>query len=423
MHSSTSNSESAAGKAVERELETTDPTKLPRVPDPPPQTNEQIDDRLSQLESLVDRGLAEHASENEKPTPATEHTATASQRAPSGPWLKTWLVAAAMTLALVCVAEVLWRERGHQPSIVDSHDLWAYHRGQIYDLKRHNVVLLGSSRIHEGFSTGVARDRFPNANFVQLAISGTHCIATLWDLAEDDRFAGTVICEVTPAWLRPRYRDTQREYVEYYHRQTSLDRGLNLRIGQVFQQRLAVLHPNLSLVNVTRAILDLGRLPKPSIPIGDLHRSIEVDYVAAIQRDDTPEKHAARMALHRIEMSDARPTPTQWLCDLEHVESAVKRIRGRGGRVVFVRYPVSGDQCALEEELYPRREFWDSFAAMTSAETIHFADEPRLADFTCPEGSHLDVRDVPRFTHALLDELQQREILSRGNTTSKASTE
>ena len=57
---------------------------------------------------------------------------------------------------------------------------------------------------------------------------------------------------------------------------------------------------------------------------------------------------------------------------------------------------------AIIQDLYPRATYWDVFAAQTAAITIHFADEPTLRDFTCPEGSHMDQSDAVRFTRSLV---------------------
>ena len=52
----------------------------------------------------------------------------------------------------------------------------------------------------------------------------------------------------------------------------------------------------------------------------------------------------------------------------------------------------------IEEELYPRAKYWDKFARSQSSLCIHFTDFPSLAKFNCPEGSHLDYREVPAFS-------------------------
>jgi hypothetical protein len=57
--------------------------------------------------------------------------------------------------------------------------------------------------------------------------------------------------------------------------------------------------------------------------------------------------------------------------------------------------------------------FWDRLAKTTRATTIHFKDYPSLSDFECPDTSHIDSKDGPRFTKALIDILVEKGIVSR----------
>ncbi len=76
-------------------------------------------------------------------------------------------------------------------------------------------------------------------------------------------------------------------------------------------------------------------------------------------------------------------------------------LQDRGVRVVVISFPVCGRRREIERSRYPRKQFWEVFAARTSAITIRSEDSPELQDYTCRDGSHLDKRDTPRFTRAL----------------------
>jgi hypothetical protein len=73
--------------------------------------------------------------------------------------------------------------------------------------------------------------------------------------------------------------------------------------------------------------------------------------------------------------------------------------------------PVTGESWTLEESHFPKALYWDAFAASGAATAIHFRDVPDLRDLECPDTSHLDMRDAPRFTKVLIRELNQRCIL------------
>jgi hypothetical protein len=65
----------------------------------------------------------------------------------------------------------------------------------------------------------------------------------------------------------------------------------------------------------------------------------------------------------------------------------------------------------LDEKRYPKSKYWDQFAKMTNAVTIHFKDVPELSNFDCPDASHLDFRDAPRFTISLGNELRRLGVI------------
>ena len=79
---------------------------------------------------------------------------------------------------------------------------------------------------------------------------------------------------------------------------------------------------------------------------------------------------------------------------------AVEKLRARGGKIVFVRFPNSGELKALEDRLNPRTRDWERLLKDTNAPGIYFEDFPELATFTCPEWSHLSAGDSVEFSKA-----------------------
>jgi len=93
---------------------------------------------------------------------------------------------------------------------------------------------------------------------------------------------------------------------------------------------------------------------------------------------------------------------------LPRIENAVKKIPGRGGKVIIVRFPTVGKGWQLDEKYAPRQKYGDYWAANTSAVMIHFKDYPSWANFPCPDYSHLDYRDSPAFTRALASIIKEK---------------
>ncbi len=335
-------------------------------------------------------------------------TSSSSRETETARWLWAWLGAVVVAAATLAGAEFFWRSQGHLPSIVDEPALWAYHREHVYERGPRTIALLGMSRIQLGVATPTLRERLPEYGVVQLAVAGRNPIATLRDLAEDEQFTGIVICAVTPPSLRGDSRNGQEEYVAFYHRGQSLNTRLNEHIGWFLQQHLAVLNPQIRFLEIVSEFLKSRSLPHPNYVTTHFDRSRSADFTmvdAGSYRRDL-----VRRARDNYE-SSLTPTPEQWLEEAMETTSMVESIQGRGGRVVFTRFATSGKHHELDEQYYPRREYWDRFAARTPAVAIHFGDLPALNHFELPDTSHLDYRDTAAFTEALIDELAQRGVI------------
>jgi hypothetical protein len=126
---------------------------------------------------------------------------------------------------------------------------------------------------------------------------------------------------------------------------------------------------------------------------------------------DLEDKRTRRLA--RIETwENEKPDAKQWLQDALGLEPAVAAIQARGGKVVYVRMPTCDALWDADERMFPKAQFWDQLAARTHAIAIHFKDDPTLASFDCPDTSHLDMRDAPAFTRALLQVLRDRGVFN-----------
>ena len=87
--------------------------------------------------------------------------------------------------------------------------------------------------------------------------------------------------------------------------------------------------------------------------------------------------------------------------------AAVKKLRARGGKIVFVRFPFEGEVKKIEDKITPRVGPWNRILKETGAPGIYFEDYPELSTFTCPEWSHLSGPDSVEFTKRLVPHLQK----------------
>jgi hypothetical protein len=93
---------------------------------------------------------------------------------------------------------------------------------------------------------------------------------------------------------------------------------------------------------------------------------------------------------------------------LSQIKKYIDRIKARGGEVVFVRPPSSGLLLEVENKYYPTNTHWDVLLKYTNTPGVHFADYPVIANFVCPEWSHLSTVDAITFTETLVSALQEK---------------
>jgi hypothetical protein len=88
------------------------------------------------------------------------------------------------------------------------------------------------------------------------------------------------------------------------------------------------------------------------------------------------------------------------------VAAAVQKLQARGGKIVFIRFPHSGDLKKLEDRETPRVGIWDRVLKDSGAPGIYYEDFRDLAGFSCPEWSHLSDGDSVEFSKRLIPHLR-----------------
>ena len=85
-------------------------------------------------------------------------------------------------------------------------------------------------------------------------------------------------------------------------------------------------------------------------------------------------------------------------------------IRSRGGRAALVRFPTADEIWQIDEQFYPRSQYWDPLAAIAGVPAVHFADYESLRRIPLGDGSHIDRRYAPEFTESLMDILIEKGV-------------
>jgi hypothetical protein len=323
-----------------------------------------------------------------------------ARRVPTLRWLELVALVLILYVGAIGALEACSRSFGFQPDIPETKELWFYWRQRVYDEPRNTAVLLGTSRMQTDVSLGTLEETL-HRRVVQLAISETGPIGVLHDLANDPRFCGFVICSLyVPLVHHSRWSDglAYRTF-EPRHTITYLETLCSLRLRSGF----ALLNPRLALSSLARGIVDLsrsGHFREPSSFALGFDRSL-----ALFMGPSTNNVVQSRSSPVR-RFSDVQiPAFEELRQDINALNLVIKRLRSRGGDVVFVQLPSTGDRDIDEENAFPKRAYWDRFARLIDARCIHFKDYASLRSFECLDGAHLSVYDRKRFTEALANEL------------------
>ena len=165
----------------------------------------------------------------------------------------------ASVLVAVAAWEVYCRSLGYEPTLNDTDDLWAECRRRA---EPESVVIVGDSRAW--FDSDLDElERGLGKRPVQLALPGASAYPVLADLANDERFHGTVICSVVPGlFFAPAGPPVQRPTgaVKRFHGQTWAQR-ISHQISVPIEKSFAFLKQE----DLTMAAL-LLELPIPDRP-------------------------------------------------------------------------------------------------------------------------------------------------------------
>ena len=338
---------------------------------------------------------------------------------PEQPWTRLMAVTCLLTLSAATAWEIRCRMWGYAPTLNDTPDLWALRRRAV---QPDSLVIIGDSRAWfdldlDEIEHGVGRRP------VQLAIPGSCAYPVLADLADDTSFHGTVICSVVPImFFAPAGPPVQNSLEAINRRRTqTLAQRASTELGMLMEEHIAFLkEDDLTLGELisrlpipNRAGALIGPPLPPYFETEDRERRARMFTLCA-----SPGPLQDRIKYGWLPLFTPPPLPTYVPREVflkgvaqaiearfRDAASAVQRIRARGGKVVFIRLPVSGELKKLEDRATPRAGPWTRLLKESGAPGIYFDDYPELAGFVCPEWSHLSAPDSVVFTHRLVPHL------------------
>ncbi|HYR23089.1 MAG TPA: hypothetical protein VEP30_09240 [Chthoniobacterales bacterium] len=340
---------------------------------------------------------------------------------PPAPWRGIAVVITIVVTAATVAWELYVRSLGYGPTLNDNEDLWTLRRRAV---EPESLVIIGDSRGWydvdlDEFQKGLGKRP------IQLAGGGMCGFPVLEDLAKDESFHGTIICSIVPRlfFAPPGTPPFERgaKVVKRFHNQTPAQRAsqylampLEEHVAFLKQEELTLddYLKNLPIPNRSGAQIS-PRLP-PYFGTEDRERRSRM-----IEECANPNGELARR-IQQIWLPLFQPLPPTYVPKdvfmkqmgeaigkrFRDIADAVTKIRARGGKIVFVRFPHSGGLKEIEDRDQPRARTWDPLLQQTGAPGIYYSDFPELKDFQCPEWSHLSAGDSVEFSKRLVPHLR-----------------
>lgn len=341
-----------------------------------------------------------------------------------------FLKAAIFTFFLLVVFavswETYWRHRGFTATYNDDKILWATKRKEVYKPPDQATVFIGPSRIK--FDLDIPTwERLTGEEAIQLAIVGTSFRLILNNLASDQKFAGKLIIDATEfsTFSGVALRDRQATQAVEYYKKESPSQAASSTIDHALESQLVFLEEGKFGLN---ALLYGMQVPdRKGVAVVGAYGFPKEFSVCTIDRQSyMTSMFLSDKNLQKIQQKNwlkRGPWITKCLTDktihglrgdsltmvFDEIKKAIDKIRARGGQVIFVRPPSSGGYKKAEDIVYPRQEYWDKLLTYTNTPGIYYSDYPDIANFVCPEWSHLAPKDAVTYTENLVRILKEEK--------------
>jgi hypothetical protein len=337
------------------------------------------------------------------------------------PWRGTTVIVVLVVLAASFAWELYVRSLGYAPTLNDTEDLWAQVRSRI---QPESLVIVGDSRPLFDLDLDEL-EKGLGKRPVQLALPGSCAYPVLAEVANDEKFHGTIICSIVPGmFFAPGgpLLETSEKALKRYRTQTLAQRASH-HLGMWLEEHIAFLKQE----DLTLEML-LQRLPIPNRPYAQVpptfppyFQTVDRERRARMIEQCAQPGSELQRRIQQIWLPLFTPPPPPSYVPREvfgkqmgqaieqrfkDTVAAVEKLRARGGKIVFVRFPNSGELKVLEDRLNPRARDWERLLKETKVPGIYYEDYPELSSFTCPEWSHLSAGDSVEFSKRLIPHLR-----------------
>lgn len=350
---------------------------------------------------------------------------------PDRPWSRLLIVAAVVTVVGVAGWEVFARSMQHTPgSYADTGESWARERRMLDDPEHDvRVVLTGSSRMLWAADLDILEERL-GTRPLQLALPGTSPRIIVEDLVRTTDFDGLILVGYTPVLFNVRGGGEMGQVALDAYDENSPGKRLGYRIHRRLSEHLGFLDEAFGLFDLVE------RYASPELPeregaedlnaglwkLGNLYADRQMDMWEPVE---TPGSFDWQQVVNfwrggDDEMSPA--PPPERLAEFARDANAffaplVEEMRSRGGDIVFIRMPSSGEYRRVELEGDVDTHLWQPHVEGLDALSIDAWNYPELStELEIPEWSHLSRQSQDDWSRAIVPVLEDRYEEFRGES-------
>jgi hypothetical protein len=318
--------------------------------------------------------------------------------------------------------EMFLRNKGLETSYDDGPALWSDKRADVYGDKKDQIVFIGSSRIKYDLDIETWK-QLTGLKAIQLACVGSTPVPILKDLANDPKFSGRLIIDVTePIFFSsvPFFFERPTDGLKYFHDHT-IAQDISFQLHSALESQLVLLDEESLSMNAQLDILPFifpafqnrhGVMGPPKFPIEFARTTFDRQtYMTEAFLADTTQVGIVRSIWAGLSKMPMPPpmNDAQILAFMKDIKVCTDKIKARGGDVVFVRTPSSGPFREMEKMGFARERYWNKLLSVTGCPGVHFEDDAATKNLICPEFSHLNVSDAKVYTNAFVRALSKHQ--------------
>jgi len=323
-------------------------------------------------------------------------------------WFYTWILVIILCVGVLGSYELFLKNKGFVASIENNNNLWSWYRGKVNN-KPNSLVIIGASRSQLDINIPYLKEKLSSYDVYQLSINGHYPMATFKALADDEEFVGTLIVSLNAQAMEEFYFDMQLPQNEFYQNKSTIYKSLDAYLSALLQSKLRLLHPLLGLQQVVEFYDSNKAFKTVFYTTANIDQSVSANY--SLTNVENLYRHFVSSKEENYK-NEPPTAPNLWQQNIKLLLEYSEKIKSRGGQVILIRFPTDRGHWELDENYYPRKQYWNKISDQIKLNTVHFKDINGLDQFALPDSSHLDQKDTIEFTEKLFNELIKREYIN-----------